>query len=195
VFHPASADKRQQVQTGFGRTGKFFACEHSGVAPDILVFAKGVANGLPLSGIASRKELMDLQPKGSQGGTYAGALAALLSRAAPPIHRCGPQAMWSHVQRRTRRLTRCSRRSVLPRQQRLWPIQFTHFLLVRGSPPQNILANVEARSKQFRAHLSRLQSEHPQILDVRGLGLMIGIEFSGPEKGLANKVAQAYDST
>jgi 4-aminobutyrate aminotransferase len=61
-----------EVQSGFGRTGKMFACEHWGVRPDILVMAKGIANGFPLSGIASRKELMDLQKPGSMGGTYAG---------------------------------------------------------------------------------------------------------------------------
>ncbi|KAJ9628852.1 hypothetical protein H2203_002755 [Taxawa tesnikishii (nom. ined.)] len=49
-----------------------FAVEHWGVRPDILVFAKGIANGFPLSGIVSRKELMDKQPPGSMGGTYAG---------------------------------------------------------------------------------------------------------------------------
>jgi 4-aminobutyrate aminotransferase len=49
-----------------------FAIEHWGVRPDILVMAKGIANGFPLSGIASRKELMDKQPPGSMGGTYAG---------------------------------------------------------------------------------------------------------------------------
>lgn len=61
-----------EVQTGFGRTGKMFAIEHWGVRPDILVMAKGIANGLPLSGIVSRKELMDTQKPGSMGGTYAG---------------------------------------------------------------------------------------------------------------------------
>lgn len=61
-----------EVQSGFGRTGKMFAIEHWGVRPDILVMAKGIANGFPLSAIASRKELMDMQPPGSMGGTYAG---------------------------------------------------------------------------------------------------------------------------
>jgi len=61
-----------EVQSGFGRTGKMFAIEHWGVRPDILVMAKGIANGMPLSGIVSRKELMDLQNPGSMGGTYAG---------------------------------------------------------------------------------------------------------------------------
>ena len=61
-----------EVQSGFGRTGKMFAIEHWGVRPDILVMAKGIANGFPLSGIVSRKELMDMQKPGSMGGTYAG---------------------------------------------------------------------------------------------------------------------------
>ena len=61
-----------EVQSGFGRTGKMFAVEHWGVRPDVLIMAKGIANGLPLSGIVSRKELMDLQKPGSMGGTYAG---------------------------------------------------------------------------------------------------------------------------
>jgi Aminotransferase class-III len=54
-----------EVQTGFGRTGKYFATEHSGVRPDVIVMAKGLANGFPLSGIVSRRELMDKQPPGS----------------------------------------------------------------------------------------------------------------------------------
>lgn len=61
-----------EVQCGYGRTGKMFAMEHWGVRPDILVMAKGIANGFPLSAIASRKELMDMQKPGSMGGTYAG---------------------------------------------------------------------------------------------------------------------------
>ncbi|KAL1311889.1 hypothetical protein AAFC00_001961 [Neodothiora populina] len=61
-----------EVQSGFGRTGKMFAIEHYNVRPDILIMAKGIANGFPLSGIVSRKELMDTQKPGSMGGTYAG---------------------------------------------------------------------------------------------------------------------------
>lgn len=52
-----------EVQSGFGRTGKYFAVEHSGVRPDILVIAKGIANGFPLSAIVTRKELTDKMPK------------------------------------------------------------------------------------------------------------------------------------
>ncbi|KZV81896.1 hypothetical protein EXIGLDRAFT_657720 [Exidia glandulosa HHB12029] len=61
-----------EVQSGFLRTGKYFATEYSGVRPDIMVMAKGIANGFPLSAIASRRELMDKQSPGSVGGTYAG---------------------------------------------------------------------------------------------------------------------------
>ncbi|KIJ49489.1 hypothetical protein M422DRAFT_777435 [Sphaerobolus stellatus SS14] len=61
-----------EVQSGFGRTGKYFATEYSGVRPDIMIMAKGIANGFPLSGIVSSKALMDTQAPGSVGGTYAG---------------------------------------------------------------------------------------------------------------------------
>ncbi|MEW6566900.1 MAG: aminotransferase class III-fold pyridoxal phosphate-dependent enzyme [Chloroflexota bacterium] len=61
-----------EVQCGFGRTGRWFAIEHSGVVPDILVMAKGIASGLPLSGLAARRELMERWVPGSHGGTYGG---------------------------------------------------------------------------------------------------------------------------
>lgn len=59
-----------EVQTGFGRTGRFFALEHVGIRPDILVMAKGMASGLPLSGVAASAALMARWPAGSHGGTY-----------------------------------------------------------------------------------------------------------------------------
>jgi 4-aminobutyrate aminotransferase len=61
-----------EVQSGFGRTGKWFAIEHFGVEPDIMTMAKGLASGLPLSGIAARRELMERWIPGSHGGTYGG---------------------------------------------------------------------------------------------------------------------------
>jgi 4-aminobutyrate aminotransferase len=61
-----------EVQTGFGRTGQWFASEHSGVTPDILIMAKGLASGMPLSGIAAARTLMEKWPPGSHGGTYGG---------------------------------------------------------------------------------------------------------------------------
>ncbi|MCP4532435.1 MAG: aminotransferase class III-fold pyridoxal phosphate-dependent enzyme, partial [Delftia sp.] len=65
-----------EVQSGFGRTGRFFAMEHYDVTPDILIMAKGLASGLPLSGIAARRELMDRWEPGSHGGTYGGNVVA-----------------------------------------------------------------------------------------------------------------------
>jgi len=61
-----------EVQTGFGRTGKFWGHEHFGVRPDVLITAKGLASGFPLSAIAASTELMLRARPGSQGGTYGG---------------------------------------------------------------------------------------------------------------------------
>jgi len=61
-----------EVQSGFGRTGKWFALEHFGVVPDIITAAKGIASGLPLSGVFSRLDLMQKWDVGSHGGTYGG---------------------------------------------------------------------------------------------------------------------------
>ena len=65
-----------EVQTGFGRTGRFFAVEHWGVIPHILVMAKGIASGLPLSGILAQRSLIEKWPPGTHGGTYAGNVVA-----------------------------------------------------------------------------------------------------------------------
>jgi 4-aminobutyrate aminotransferase / (S)-3-amino-2-methylpropionate transaminase / 5-aminovalerate transaminase len=61
-----------EIQTGFGRTGKMFAIEHSGVVPDLITIAKSLAGGLPLSGVIGRAEVMDAPAAGGLGGTYAG---------------------------------------------------------------------------------------------------------------------------
>jgi 4-aminobutyrate aminotransferase / (S)-3-amino-2-methylpropionate transaminase / 5-aminovalerate transaminase len=61
-----------EIQTGFGRTGKFFATEHSGVEPDLITVAKSLAAGFPLSGVVGRAEVMDAPDPGGLGGTYAG---------------------------------------------------------------------------------------------------------------------------
>jgi 4-aminobutyrate aminotransferase / (S)-3-amino-2-methylpropionate transaminase / 5-aminovalerate transaminase len=61
-----------EVQTGFGRTGRFFAVEHSGVEPDLICVAKSIANGLPLSGVIGRAEIMDAPVPGGVGGTFVG---------------------------------------------------------------------------------------------------------------------------
>ena len=61
-----------EIQTGFCRTGNWFACEHEGVVPDLLTTAKAVAGGLPLAGLTGRAELMDAVHTGGLGGTYGG---------------------------------------------------------------------------------------------------------------------------
>jgi 4-aminobutyrate aminotransferase/(S)-3-amino-2-methylpropionate transaminase len=61
-----------EIQSGFARTGDIFACEHEGVIPDLVTTAKGIAGGLPLSGVTGRAELMDSVHAGGLGGTYAG---------------------------------------------------------------------------------------------------------------------------
>ncbi|UVO35796.1 4-aminobutyrate--2-oxoglutarate transaminase [Bradyrhizobium arachidis] len=87
-FHPAPAELlnalrricddngivliADEVQTGFGRTGRMFAVEHSGVEPDLLTIAKSLAGGFPLSGVIGRSRIMDAPEPGGLGGTYAG---------------------------------------------------------------------------------------------------------------------------
>ncbi len=61
-----------EIQAGFGRTGRMFAIEHSGVRPDLITVAKSLAGGFPLSGVIGRAELMDKPEPGGLGGTYAG---------------------------------------------------------------------------------------------------------------------------
>jgi 4-aminobutyrate aminotransferase/(S)-3-amino-2-methylpropionate transaminase len=71
-----------EVQSGFGRTGRFFAIEHFGVEPDLITVAKSIAMGLPLSGVLGRAEIMDAPLPGGVGGTYVGnpvAIAAALA--------------------------------------------------------------------------------------------------------------------
>jgi 4-aminobutyrate aminotransferase/(S)-3-amino-2-methylpropionate transaminase len=61
-----------EIQTGFGRTGEMFACEHAGIEPDLMPVAKSMAGGFPLSGVIGKAEIMDSVPPGGLGGTYAG---------------------------------------------------------------------------------------------------------------------------
>lgn len=61
-----------EIQSGFCRTGQWFACEHEGVVPDLITTAKGIAGGLPLAGVTGRAEIMDAVHVGGLGGTYGG---------------------------------------------------------------------------------------------------------------------------
>ncbi|TAL93065.1 MAG: 4-aminobutyrate--2-oxoglutarate transaminase [Rhodanobacter sp.] len=68
-----------EVQTGFARTGRMFAVEHSGVVPDLITMAKSLADGMSLSGVCGRAHIMDTAPRGSLGGMYGGNPLALAS--------------------------------------------------------------------------------------------------------------------
>jgi 4-aminobutyrate aminotransferase/(S)-3-amino-2-methylpropionate transaminase len=61
-----------EIQSGFCRTGDWFACDHEGVVPDLITTAKGIAGGLPLAGVTGRAEIMDAVHAGGLGGTYGG---------------------------------------------------------------------------------------------------------------------------
>ena len=80
-----------EVQTGFFRTGKYFATNYTpGLRADIMIFAKGIANGFPLSGIVTNKALSDKMDSGSLGGTYAGnAVSCAAGVAAQEIYASG----------------------------------------------------------------------------------------------------------
>jgi 4-aminobutyrate aminotransferase/(S)-3-amino-2-methylpropionate transaminase len=61
-----------EVQSGFGRTGKLFACEHSGIEPDLLLLAKSIASGMPLASVTGKAHIMDRPVEGALGGTFGG---------------------------------------------------------------------------------------------------------------------------
>ncbi len=121
-----------EVQSGFGRTGRMFAVDHFGIEPDIICMAKGIASGFPFSALGTRRELDDQWPKGSHGGTYGG----------NPI---GCAAALATIE-------------------------------VMSEP--GFLANVRARGEQLSEALRDLQSQHPDLLQVRGPGLMVASSFA-----------------
>jgi 4-aminobutyrate aminotransferase len=123
-----------EVQSGFGRTGKMFAVDHFGIEPDIICMAKGIASGFPFSALGTRRELDDQWPKGSHGGTYGG----------NPI---GCAAALATIE-------------------------------VMSEP--GFLDNVRARGEQLSDALRELQSQHPDLRQIRGPGLMVASSFSDP---------------
>ncbi len=74
-----------EVQSGFGRTGKFFGYQHADIIPDILIMAKGLGSGMPISGIAASAELMSKWRPGTHGGTYGGGNALVAAAASATI--------------------------------------------------------------------------------------------------------------
>ena len=124
-----------EIQSGMGRTGRWFAFEHFDLQPDILTSAKGLASGLPLSGVFASMELMQRWTPGSHGGTYGGNALACAAAAAT----------------------------------------------IQVIREENLLENAQQRGDQLLSGLHALKSAFPDIADVRGLGLMIGMEMRDSE--------------
>lgn len=119
-----------EVQSGVGRTGKWWAVEHEGVEPDILCFAKGVGSGMPIGGIIARKEVMIWKP-GAHGSTYGGNPLAAVSALAT----------------------------------------------ITAVEQEGMMAMAQDTGQFILDALTEIQSRHSHIGDVRGRGLMVGIEF------------------
>ena len=134
-----------EVQSGFGRTGKWFAQEYFEVVPDIMTVAKGIASGLPLSGVFSRIDLMKKWQTGSHGGTFGGNAVACAAGVAT----------------------------------------------IRAMRDEDMPGNATRRGVQLVTGLRKLQEEYPIIGDVRGLGLMIGTEFTVKGKPADKAITKA----
>ena len=132
-----------EVQSGYGRTGKMFACEHTGVVPDIMTLAKSIASGLPLSAVVATSKLMDKWEPAAHGSTFGG----------NPVSCAAGIATLDVFER------------------------------------EGILANAAARGAELMRRLRDLQRRLPAIGEVRGLGLMVGVELVNKD-GSANKDLQ-----
>jgi 4-aminobutyrate aminotransferase-like enzyme len=120
-----------EVQSGYGRTGKMWAFEHAGIIPDVVLIAKAIANGLPLSAIATRRELQERWGKSAHGSTYGGNPVACAAGIA----------------------------------------------VLETIRSERLVENAAARGAELRSGLGRIAAEDERIGDVRGPGLMIGVEF------------------
>jgi 4-aminobutyrate aminotransferase len=124
-----------EIQSGFGRTGRWFAFEHFGIVPDIMTVAKGLASGMPISGVFSKMELMKKWIPGSHGGTFGGNAVSAAAAVAT----------------------------------------------IKAMKEEDMPGNAQRRGEQLMTGLRHLQEEFPVIGDVRGAGLMIGVEFRDPK--------------
>ena len=120
-----------EVQSGYGRTGRMWAFEHAGIVPDVVVLAKAIANGLPLAAIVSSRQLQERWGRGAHGSTFGG----------NPVACTAGSAVLATI-----------------REERL-------------------LDNANERGEELRAGLERIAAEDDRIGDVRGPGLMVGVEF------------------
>lgn len=118
-----------EVQSGMGRTGKWWAIEHFGVEPDIVTAAKGIASGLPMGAAIARKSVMTW-PRGAHGNTFGGN-----------------------------------------------PIACAAALATIDLIEQEYLENAASVGRYAKEALEEIAARHPRIGDVRGIGLMIGVEF------------------
>jgi 4-aminobutyrate aminotransferase len=134
-----------EIQTGFGRTGRFWGHDHFGVRPDIVLIAKGLASGFPISGMATSEELMAKALPGSQGGTYGGNAVACAAAIAT-----------------------------------LEVIQ-----------QEGLVENAAERGRQLLEGARVIADKSPSIGDVRGLGLLVGSEFTTPDGEPDTAKAQA----
>jgi len=120
-----------EVQSGYGRTGRMWAFEHAAIVPDVVTVAKAVANGLPLSAIVAPRELQERWGRGAHGSTYGGNPVACAAGVA----------------------------------------------VLETIRDEGLVENAAARGAELTGGLRELLAEHPSIGDVRGPGLMIGVEF------------------
>jgi len=124
-----------EVQTGYGRTGKMFASEHFGFEPDIITMSKAFANGFPAAATVARAEVMDWVDNAHEGTLNGGPVIMEAAKA-----------------------------------------------VLRVIDEESVLDNVRVQGAYFRSQLLALQQRYPIIGDIRGMGLMIGIEFVKDEK-------------
>jgi 4-aminobutyrate aminotransferase len=137
-----------EVQSGFGRTGKMFAIEHEQVEPDIMLMAKGIAGGMPLSGFISRRELTHKWKPGRHGSTFGG----------NPVSCAAALATIGVIQE------------------------------------EGLVERSATKGGQMIKELQSMTKNMPHVGEVRGRGMMIGIEFNdrdgNPSKEIAERVAE-----
>lgn len=121
-----------EVQSGMGRTGNWFAADHYGITPDILTVAKGIASGFPLSAVVAKRKIMEKWPPGAHGTTFGGNPVACAASLAT----------------------------------------------IAVIKEEKLLEKSRILAERAMARLNRLAGLNRSIGDVRGLGLMIGIEFT-----------------
>lgn len=135
-----------EIQTGIGRTGAWFAFQHEGIVPDVMTLAKGLGNGVPIGACLARAGVARLFTPGSHGSTFGGN---------PLACRVG-----------------CTVLDIIEE--------------------QGLLHNAAQQGERLLARLRVELAEHPQVLAIRGQGLMIGIELANPYRDLAQRAAQEH---